>query len=143
MYQAQCLSPQSLKLLKIVTKRVANKKIHEILDGIPPRTDGNDVWLPLSSPQYSFDEKIGIASHEAAHIRFKTIFGTTIHELLCPENPMIGHAVLNILEDARIEALLKTTYYGFWMELDSANLRQTRTNLEKFRGDGNEILFSN
>jgi len=130
-----------VKLLKIVTKRVANKKIHEIFDGTP-RTDGFNVWLPINTPAYSFDEKVGIAAHEAAHIRFKTVFGTSIHVLICPENPLIGHAVLNILEDARVETLLKATYYGFWMDLDKANARQIQANLQRFSADDKEILHS-
>jgi hypothetical protein len=137
----QNMSSQALKLLKIVTKRVANRKIHEILDGAP-RTDGFDVWLPISTPAFSFDEKVGIASHEAAHIRFRTVFGTSIPALVCPENPRIGHAVLNLLEDARIEALLKLTYFGFWMDLDKANARQIQLNLQRFSADGKEILHS-
>ncbi|MBN2150512.1 MAG: hypothetical protein JW839_03595 [Candidatus Lokiarchaeota archaeon] len=130
-----------LKLLKIVTKRVANRKIHEIFDGTP-RTDGFNVWLPISSPAFSFDEKVGIASHEAAHIRFRTILGTSIPELVCPENHRIGHAVLNILEDARIETLLKEIYFGFWIDLDKANVRQIQANLLRFSADGKEILHS-
>ncbi|MEX2681720.1 MAG: hypothetical protein Q6373_008970 [Candidatus Sigynarchaeota archaeon] len=141
LHKALNVPSHAVKLLKIVTKRVANKKIHEIFDGVP-RTDGYNVWLPITTPAYSFDEKVGIASHEAAHIRFKTVFGTKIHELVCPENPLIGHAVLNILEDARIETLLKETYYGFWMDLDKANVRQVQANLQRFSADGKEILHS-
>lgn len=130
-----------LKLLKIVTKRVADRKIHEIFDGFP-RTDGMNVWLPISDHTISFDEKIGIASHEASHIRFHTVLDTSIPEMVCPENPRIGHAIVNLLEDARIEILLKRIYYGFWIDLDKANSRQIQANLQRFGADGREILHS-
>ncbi len=139
---AQSPPSQATKLLKIVTKRVANRKINEVFDGAP-RTDGSNVWLPISSPAFSFDEKVGIASHEAAHIRFRTVFGTSIPALVCPVNPRIGQVLLNLFEDARIEALLKGTYYGFWIELDKANARQIQQNLQRFAADGKEILHSN
>jgi hypothetical protein len=130
-----------IKLLKIVTRRVANKKIREIFDG-RARTDGINVWLPLSSNQFNFDEKIGIASHEAAHIRFRSIFDPSLHASLCPENPAIAYAVINVLEDARIETLLKIAYLGFWIDLDRANLRQGLIIIGQFKDQDPAVLYS-
>ncbi|MFX0101205.1 MAG: hypothetical protein ACFFCS_16645 [Candidatus Hodarchaeota archaeon] len=126
-------------MLKIVAQRVADKKIAEIFDGVP-RTDGINIWLPIRSRDYNFDEKIGIASHEGAHIRFKSVFGTNLHVKICPKNPQIGFVVLNLLEDKRINILLKEAYMGFWIELNKADMRMGGKSLDKLKATPINVL---
>lgn len=111
-----------LHVLRVVAQRVADRSFSEMLDG-RARTDGQAIWLPLRDVSFTHYELIGLAAHEGAHVRFHTVFDINVHEDICPENPAVGKAVLNVLEDARIDRLLKIAYEGFWMDLDRVNHR--------------------
>src|SRR5271157_1064992 len=135
------LNEHEQQLLKVVGQRVTDKPLHTIVNG-PALTDGKTIWLPLNPPQFSLKELIGITAHEASHLRFHSVFGTNIREIICPENPILGGTVLNILEDARVDFLLKEAYPGFWIELDQANKRQALISIKQMADFPENILYS-
>jgi len=86
-------------------------------------TDGKDIFLPLESSFYSYIEKEALAVHEGGHIRFRSLIDQDLAKKILPENPKLGHIILNIAEDHRIETLIAHVYKGFWEELDDLNNR--------------------
>jgi len=121
------------RIIGVVAQRVSNTLVTAIENG-SPRTNGSIIWLPFSDATLSLDDLVGIASHEGSHIRFETPFNSKYHETVCPENPILGQAVLNVFEDYRINMLLKKAYRGFWMDLDMASeklVQRIVTRLEK------------
>ncbi|MHA1602412.1 MAG: hypothetical protein ACTSUI_05315, partial [Promethearchaeota archaeon] len=113
---------QDKELLKKVALRVSDLANCKIKEG-NPCTDGKTIYLPLNQSKLSFFDLEGLAAHEGGHIRFKSILDPDLPFQICPKAPLLGQIVLNICEDARIETILKSTFSGFWDELDQLNLR--------------------
>lgn len=116
------LSAFDKRILTNVALRVSDSPQCQVKKGIPC-TDGRTIFLPFDDPSLTFDDLEGLAAHEGGHIRFKSVIDPKLAKDIYPENPELGHFLMNICEDARIETLLAETFPGFWDELDVLNLR--------------------
>lgn len=78
-------------------------------------TDGNEITIPrldLSDPKKARCA-FGYLAHEAAHVRY-----TDFEVVRRYRGQILKHALLNILEDARIERLIGEDYIGVWENLE-------------------------
>jgi len=118
-------------IAKTVCCRVADKDLN-VIDSKVPRTDGKNVYLPIT-PDGTFldnDDLIGISAHEGSHIRFESAMDKDILVHICA-NINIASVVLNIFEDHRCEILLERIYPGFYAPLKKLNERLSKRLYEK------------
>lgn len=104
-----------MKLVQDIGRRLADKPVTIIIQDGTPSTNGRIITLPFEEDSFT---ACSIAAHEGAHIRFGTIFNSSIAELICVRNPELGHICFNIFEDYRVERLfLAQVFPGFADEL--------------------------
>ncbi|SET23871.1 VWA domain-containing protein [Thorsellia anophelis] len=82
--------------------------IHVLFQGKQAKTDGKTIILPVAELNSPEDKAVmwGYLAHEAAHIRY------TDFNVVANINHPIKHALLNIVEDIRIELCLAKAYPG-------------------------------
>lgn len=82
--------------------------IHVLFQGKQAKTDGKTIILPVAELNSPEDKAVmwGYLAHEAAHIRY------TDFNVVASINHPIKHALLNIVEDIRIELCLAKAYPG-------------------------------
>jgi hypothetical protein len=129
--KARNISVKDQELIKKVAKRVSDLKSCIIKAG-PPCTDGRTIYLPFQDKSLSYYDLEGLAAHEGAHIRFRSIIDPELPKTVCDWNVQLGHLILNIVEDARIEFLLKQTFTGFWDEINFLNKRAISKAISEF-----------
>ena len=93
-----------IPLIKQVAKRVSDKQNIIISEGIP-RTDGNSIFLPFQDSNLNYLDLEALAAHEGAHIRFLSVIDPALPNKICKYNPILGHYVLNLCEDSRVDLL--------------------------------------
>jgi len=109
------ISPSDERLLYNIGQRVADSPVGLSIGS--PKTDGKTIWLPMNDHQFNLFDLEGLMGHEGCHIRFKSIIDPTIPKSICPENPKLAQYIINILEDARINFLLKLVFPGYYDQL--------------------------
>ena len=118
------------KVSRILTRKYGMRLVCE---GSSCKTDGNTIYLP-ALPEDVPDDLLGAirgwCDHEVAHALYtQTELGPTFQE----EHGKRAFAILNSLEDARIEARLSEDYPGSRLNLEEA-FGFVSDNAEKFRG---------
>ena len=102
------------KAMSTLAKLYAEKDIRLIVDDGGPRTDGRVIYLPSLPREVTKEELETIRcylDHEAGHIVADSFKGHRMDKIV-REHGDKGGAILNALEDARIEHVMSTKFTG-------------------------------
>lgn len=120
------------KLAKIIARQY---NLEVVFEGTEAKTDGKKVYLPYIvnlTPEFE-DELIGLVHHEAGHCLF-----TDFSELKRIKTRLI-FMISNILEDYRIEKLMKLEYAGASYFINNLNKRSLERSKDKDWSQAPEI----